>query len=239
MKRPGLFCLFIGLFYPGVHAQSLFHGILLNKSDSTGIANAAIKLIETNIYALTGLNGAFNFTVPANLKELNFEISAIGLKAEINYKRTFAKIEKIYVNMVPDTLNEFVIGGLSAEEVVRKAIALIPANYADSSYFSYSSYRQYELVNGVFRNLVEAKPAVMFHLTKTKSAINSKESFAVNQFRRSKFFRYPTNFTETNAQDHVAKTTRYITWTKVACAPECRTITASSLIPLQNWPTTT
>jgi hypothetical protein len=169
-------------------AQSLFNGILYRVSDSTALSFAAISLKEINQSTLTDANGVFHFNIPQSLKKITFNISAIGVKAEVEYQRTFDPVEKIYVDITPNSLDEFSIKGLSAMEVVEKAVASIPANYMDSSYFCYSFFRRYEKVNNVFTNLFEAQPVVMFRLKKSGKEIESTEGYAVKNARCSKIW---------------------------------------------------
>ncbi len=167
--------------------QGNFRAVLINAIDSTTVRDAAITIPEINKTVITNSNGLFEFNVPATYKQLSLRISAIGCKTTVTHVRTFDTLERVYVEILPSLLNDFTVVGLSAADVVKKAVAAIPGNYADSSYFSYSSYRQYQVINGRYRNLLEAKPVVLFNLRKTPTQITSKEAFAVTQTRRSEF----------------------------------------------------
>jgi hypothetical protein len=167
-------------------AQNKFSGILINKLYSTVIPFAAVRVAEIDKAMLTDAKGAFMFDVPSNISNITLNISAIGCKTTVTYTRPFNKAEQVYIDLLPNALTDVAIKGLSAEDVVRKAVASIPANYADSSYFSYSLYRYYEQVNGKFINLIEAEPVVMFRLSKDSKEIKANEAFAVKQVRRSR-----------------------------------------------------
>lgn len=180
-------------------AQNKFTGTLINKLDSTVIPFAAVRIPEIDKAILTDVKGAFSFDVSPKIDKITLNISAIGCKTAISYTRPFNRGEQVYIDLLPNALNDVAIKGLSAEEVVRKAVASIPSNYADSSYFSYSLYRYYEQVNGKFINLIEAEPVVMFRLSKEKKEIKANEAFAVKQVRRSRLRSFING--ESNARD--------------------------------------
>ncbi|MCW3120564.1 MAG: hypothetical protein JWQ38_56 [Flavipsychrobacter sp.] len=182
-----------------LHAQTKFSGILYNKLDSTVIPFAAIRVPETGTSILSDTKGAFSFDVPGHINNITLSVTMIGCKTSLSYKRPFRKAEHIYIDLVPDTLNDVAIKGLSAEDVVRQAVKSIPVNYADSSYFSYSLYRYYERMNGRFINLIEAEPVVMFRLKSNRKEITANEAFAVRHMRRSRL--RPVINGESNKED--------------------------------------
>ena len=191
-------------------AQSVFNGVLYNAIDSSIIPGAAITVKENHLTLLTGAHAEFHFPMPPGSKYLTFNIEAIGAKVKLVYKLSFAPVEKVYVDVIPENLNDFELVALSARQVVEKAIAAIPDNYTDSSCFAYSSYRQYKKVNGVYRNLIEARPVVMFQVHKTGKGLTAKEAFAVKDFRRSNYWRYIDDYPpESDAADLMVKNPVY------------------------------
>ena len=180
------FVTFLLLLPPMLAAQNKFSGILINKLDSTIIPFAALRIPEIDKATLTDAKGAFTFDIPTEINKITLNISAIGCKTTVTYARPYNKAEQVYIDLLPNALNDVAIKGLSAEDVVRKAVASIPANYADSSYFSYSLYRYYEQVNGKFINLIEAEPVVMFRLSKDSKEISANEAFVIKNVRRSR-----------------------------------------------------
>lgn len=174
-------------------AQTRFNGILINSRDSSAIAYAVIKLVEINGTVLADENGAFSFPVGADVKHLTFNVSIQGYKATIQYERKLTNVERVYVNVAAHDLKEAEIIGESAREIVRKAVKAIPDNYADGSYFSYSFYRQYQLVNNCFMNLIEATPVVMFKLKKTGRSITASPAYAIRHLRRTAYYTDITN----------------------------------------------
>lgn len=191
----------LNLICPAIHAQTIFKGILFNDLDSSAIGYAAVGLRETGAGITTDDKGEFQFALPQNIKTVTLGISAIGVKTTVVFKYPFKNVERIYLHIAANALGGVEVKGLSAEEVVKIAVASIPDNYADSSYFDYSFYRRYQKVNGRYVNLFEAYPAVMFRLSKGKRRITSKEAFAVSKLRRTKFYSDISNVIEDNPVD--------------------------------------
>lgn len=173
-----------------VSGQVTFKGLLLSKQDSLPIPYTVVKLAETGVFTETKNNGEFKFKIPADATLLHFEIFAIGLRDTVAYQRAFRSIEKIYIERSPLNLSTVNIKGLSAKETVKKAVSLIPVNYTDSSFAGFSFYRQYEKINGEFKNLIEVQAVVSFILNTSKKTITSKYGFAIDQIRKSDYV-YP------------------------------------------------
>jgi hypothetical protein len=169
------------------YGQNNFNGILLSRQDSTAVQFAFIKLKDMGSFVQTNAAGEFHFQIPASLKVLHFEISAIGLHDTIVFHRTRNAVEKLYVNKQPLALSQVNIKGLTAAETVKQAVDMIPANYLDSSFAAFSFFRQYQKVNGVFKNLAEAQTVILFKLAAARNGIAVSNGFDVEQMRRSNF----------------------------------------------------
>jgi len=167
--------------------QNNFTGILLNKQDSMPIQFAIIKSTDINNFTRTDDKGEFSFQIPAKFTKLHFQISAIGLHDTISIHRNHNAKEKIYVDKKPLALDSFNVKGLSAIEIMRKAVEMIPFNYTDSSFASFSFYRQYHKVNDTFKNLVEAQAVIYFKVTPSNKKLTSTYAFDIEQMRRSNF----------------------------------------------------
>lgn len=165
-----------------------FSAVLLSKADSTALSYAAIKLSETGEYTTANDKGEFHFLLPNNTSELHFEISFVGCHTSIKFELADNKLNTIYVECSMTKLKDVVIEGLSAKEIVKRAVASIPLNYSDSSYASQSFYRQYQKVNGKFKNLIEAQSVVLFNLNNSKNEITAKEALYAEQLRRSNYY---------------------------------------------------
>jgi hypothetical protein len=164
-----------------------FKGKLVNKVDQTPIEFAIIKSIDLGSFTQTNAEGEFKFPLPETLKTLRFEVSAIGLRDTITVKRTRKAIEIIYIDRPLLSLTPVTIKGLSAKETVKLAVDMIPANYTDSSYAAFSFWRQYDKVNGIFKNLIEAQTVILFKLTLDNNRFNPSYGYDVEQMRRSDF----------------------------------------------------
>jgi len=172
-------------FNAKIYSQNIFRGILYNVADSSILPYATIEAQEINEKIITTNKGAFSFSIPTNIHQLTLKIKSVGYSAVIVYKPNFRGVENVYVGVVPSQLNEFVLKGLTAKEVVEKAIESIPESYYDSSYFSFSNYRQYEKINGIFMNLTEAQIILMFRIAAENGKLTSSESVAGKHIRKS------------------------------------------------------
>lgn len=168
-------------------AQSTFQGILLSKEDSTAIPFARLKLIETGKETVTDNGGLFHFVLSEELKNFRLQVAALGVDTVFSIADAKNKIHRIYLSFQPYELTSVTNLGLTAKQVVEKAIASIPKNYPRSDYVYYSFYREYQQVNGRFKNLIEAKPVVLLQPAMEKNRLTAKEAFALPAIRRSDF----------------------------------------------------
>jgi hypothetical protein len=177
------------LFASGVSvsAQDLFKGKLINKADQLPVEFAIIKSIDLGCFTQTNANGEFSFKMPASLKTLRFEVSAIGMRDTLTVKRSRKDVEILYIERPLLSLTPVNIKGLSAKETVKLAVDMIPVNYSDSSYAAYSFFRQYNKVNGKFKNLIEAQTIVLLKLELAGKRFKTSYGFDVEQMRRSNF----------------------------------------------------
>ena len=178
-------------YWPVVFAQDNFKGILINKIDSSAMPYSSISVLETGKNVLT------------------FSVSAIGYKATLRYKRTFSDPEKVYIDMLPNSLSGVTVTAQTARDVAEKAIAAIPDNYMDSDYYSFSLYRQYQDVNNVFRNLIEAQVVVEFKMSESKTKLFSKEKYAMVELRRSTLIPPPDNLFSDDLAYHMTENPVY------------------------------
>ncbi len=182
-------------------AQTNFRAVVISKTDSTAVPYAAVHIEKPGRDVVTTDSGKFSILLPDNVKQITLHITAIGIKSTIVLDPPFDKVVYIYVDVNSSPLEEFSLIGSSAEEIVRQAIAAIPANYANVSYFDHSFYRRYQKVNNCYVNLSEASPVVMFRLKPEKSMITAQEAFSVTQLRRSKYHPDIMNAKEDNPAD--------------------------------------
>jgi hypothetical protein len=167
-------------------AQKTFRGILLNKEDSTELPFLHVELLETNESSVSDKNGFFFFYPPENTNTIHLHIAGLGLDCFVSVTLK-NDTEKIYLKHPLFALEDFVIKGLTASQVVEEAVKRIPKNYATANYAYYSFYREYQKVNDRFKNLIEAKAVVMIQPFREKKHLSAEEAFAIQDMRRSNF----------------------------------------------------
>ncbi|MEA3443305.1 MAG: hypothetical protein U9R19_01115, partial [Bacteroidota bacterium] len=165
-----------------------FNGILINKADGTTMPFAVIKLKETGKYKMTNKKGEFRFNIPPDITLIHLQVLFVGCHTTIQYKLTKHKTNMVYADCKPTGIDEIVVEGFAAKDIVKKAVAAIPLNYFNSSYASNSFHRQYVKINGTIKNLIEVQAVVMFNISTKKNEIKSNESIAIEQIRRSKYY---------------------------------------------------
>lgn len=168
-----------------------FRGSLLNQIDSSAMPFAIVKCLENGEQTATNEKAEFELQIPAGASTIHFEISFVGCHTALAYKPGNTTNHLVYATCSLTTLKDIEIEGLTAKEVVRRAVAAIPKNYSDTSYAAQSFYRQYEKVNGVYTNLIEAQCMLMFNLSSTTSELKAKEALAIQELRRSNALETP------------------------------------------------
>lgn len=165
-----------------------FKAQLINLSDLTPMPFAIVKLVGTEKYSMTNANGEFKFSLATPSDKIQLKILFVACHQTISHKIIKGKINKVMVNCKDLKIEEVLIEGLSARQILEKAVDQIPNNYGNSSYVCPSFYRQYKDVNGKFKNYIEAETYVMFNLERKKQLIHGKESVALSGLRRSKLY---------------------------------------------------
>ncbi len=166
----------------GLYGQ-VFNAVLINSVDSTALAHASVNVHEIQTQIPTDDIGRFSCKLPDSIRFVNFSISAIGCRVNLTHELTGKTIDTIYVEILPKELEGYTIKGLTAENVVRTAVEMIPVNNSDTAFFCSSSYRQYQKINGKYANLVEALPEIMLRLKKERRKIVPDYAFAVTNVR--------------------------------------------------------
>ena len=187
----------------GTLAQTQFNGVIFNTVDSSVVSYAVIRVEEADLSLFSDSLGRFSFPLAKEVKKLQFTISVSGHRFSVTHTRQFADTERVYVHIEPYLLQEAKIVGLSARDIVKKAVRQIPVNYADSSYFANAFYRQYQQINDLFVNLIEAQHVVMFKVTKGKEQLHATEAYAVQQLRRTHFYHDEMNRQLDNVADQL------------------------------------
>ncbi len=185
-------------------AQQVFNGLLLNTADAKPLQFARVELKETKYQTFTDSAGRFSFEVSHSIKKLTLNISSVTCKGTVVVTPAYSGTERVFIDVLANPLTEFVFRGLSARQVLEKAIARIPENFDTRSHFAFAFYRDYEKVNGLFLNFTEAQIAVMFKLTMKGKQIVHNNAYTVKQIRRSKAIPIINDFTE-SSMDEVLK----------------------------------
>ena len=194
---PGILLLFA---LPAL-AQNTFNGMLINTNNSLPVPYALIEVRETGQQMMTDSAGLFAIQLNKNLKKVTLTIRAIGCRAALTYPLSFEPLEKVYIDVAASQLEKLVIKGLTAREVVEKAVAAIPLNFETKSHFVFAFYREYEKLNATYQNLIEADPVIMNRLSLSKNKITATEAFAIKHIRRSRYKKPIDDFTQSDLKD--------------------------------------
>jgi|GEM_PF-2078112 len=188
MKRlRNSFLAILVLFFGGpiALAQTGFKGILINKANNEVVKFGRVYAPALHESTIIGEDGTFELAAPDTMKTLVLLVSVMGAHDSVAYVRRYKGKEKVYINIAPTELAEFQVQGLSPLQVLQKAVRAVKTNYADRSYFGWSSYREYERVNNIFRNLEEGDVVVLNRVRLNSSnELNATEGYAERKYRR-------------------------------------------------------
>jgi VCBS repeat-containing protein len=173
-----------------INAQDVFRGRLLNISDSLKIPSAIIRIYGSERFVQTDEEGYFNFKIDSKQKQVKIIVYAINIRDTLTINITKDKLHNIYVDINNIDLQSVTITGMSAKETVLKAVSLISANYSDSSYAAFSSYRQYEIVNNITGNLIETDAIILYKIKKAGNKLSMSNAFRINEMRRTNIIDY-------------------------------------------------
>ncbi len=179
-----------------VCSQKLFTGRLLSKADSMPIPFAIVKLTDTGILTASNDSGMFEFIIPDSLNTLTIEVSALNCRQAMAFTRTGKQIENVFVTVLLHNLPLIEIVGLSASEIVKKAIARIRDNYRHSDHSVPVFYRQYHKKDSKYVFLVEAHADVLNRFVHYNKKTTTQFAAQIHTTRRS--FNY-----EDNEQPHL------------------------------------
>lgn len=170
-----------------IYAQHNVRVVLLNSEDSTVIPFAVVKIKgEKGFVTVTDERGNFSLSFAEYPGAIEFEIGAIGIKAEIQYTpRKSGTRDSLFVQLKAVAMEDFVFKEKTALQVVQQAIASIPDNYEMKKHVTYSFYREYKKINETFTNLLEARMALLFLPEVNNSIPKGEEAAAILSLRRS------------------------------------------------------
>jgi len=170
-----------------VCAQPIFEATLRDKENKAPIPYAHIFSPEQDAHALTDEQGAFRLRLLKEADSITLIISALGVKDSMRVVMGRKQPREIFISQPATRLEEVELKGLSARQIVRRAVKEIPNLYASTAFGAYGFYRQYQQVNRQYQNLIEAQLMVRFAPRKTKKGLAADEAFSIPFIRRSKY----------------------------------------------------
>ncbi|MBX2905551.1 MAG: hypothetical protein KF744_05900 [Taibaiella sp.] len=200
MKR-FLFALLLLVWLRPVYGQEKVRLVIANAVDSGIIANAQVVVLPEGGVYVANAEGRLTIPLAKHGSQIRLAVSCIGVRDTVSIVVAGNRLNWVLVSVSAQSLSDFVLHSLSAEEVVRKAVAMIPENYANTPYFCYSSYRQYQRMDSTYTNLVEGKPVVMMNISQAKGRLSRKEAYANRIARRTYFVKQPANAYDVNIAD--------------------------------------
>jgi len=140
-----------------VNAQLSLSGIVLNASDKTPLEYASISILNRPIGTVSNNSGRFVFYFNEKFLNDTLVISSLGYKPFKQVITNLIQLDSIQCELIPTEINlsEFLITSLSANEIVRKAIQLIPKNYPSSPFLLKGFYRHFRNENDQCVDLIE------------------------------------------------------------------------------------
>ncbi len=162
-------------------AQNELQGIVLNAYTGAPVSGAMIRSENPQVALQTDSNGAFRISTDTATESLVIRVKALGTDTSFEVFPQSASLLEWRVipkGMKPTTAT---IQGMTARQIVEKAIQNIPLNYPDSSYVYYGFYRQYQQSGTQFQNLVEAQVAAAILPKKVKRGLEAQHFFAILQ----------------------------------------------------------
>ncbi len=132
-------------------------GVVKDKNTQRTLEYASISVAGTNIGTITNTNGEFSIKIKESLQAKAIEVSHIGYfnsRHQLNGKD--AEGITIYLSSQPNLLDEITIRAVDAEELVRKAIEKVPANYDSDPNILSAFYRETVRKRRSYINVSEA-----------------------------------------------------------------------------------
>jgi len=141
--------------------------LLCRVMDSEGkypVSYATIRIKDSGKGVIANVNGDFRIPFKYKQNRGSLEISCIGYETKLIAAESLneKKINIIFLRPKVEPLSEVVIKNkkrskyMPADEIVKKAIANIPVNYANVPFSEISYYREYQVVDDTYYNLNEA-----------------------------------------------------------------------------------
>ncbi|RMG68690.1 MAG: hypothetical protein D6722_11470 [Bacteroidetes bacterium] len=175
----------ISLWGLSLQGQAVWQVHLLNPSDSTAVPFARLQWWPDGAGAFTNLDGQARLPLPEKAGPTTLQIKAIGYDSLWQVQPRSGDIDTLWVPQGATSLEPVQLEGLTAREVVRRALASVSMTFADSSYAAYGFYRSFDEINGQYANLIELEGILLMLLQVQGSTLQAREALAVAALHRS------------------------------------------------------
>ncbi len=170
-------------------AQNEMRGTVKNAFTGEPVAGAAVGAASLQNQLITDSTGNFYFVVAEEIETITLTVKALGVDTSYEIFPQSAGLLELRVIPKDFDLAAATIRGLTARQVVLKAIEAIPQNYPANTYVYYGHYRQYQQSGAQFQNLVEAQVAAAILPGKKKNMLSADLLFAVLSSKKSSLTR--------------------------------------------------
>jgi hypothetical protein len=162
-------------------------GKVLEDSSFTAVPFANIVFEKSHHGFVADRTGAFKLTVDTSGNSGHLIFSAIGYEPKaISVDSLISQLNGIVtLKSRAYDIPVVQIKGLSAKQIVKKAIDMIPVNFASDTFYSKCFYRQYHEENNFYVRLIEASLYLKNIAAKNKNSISNKERCRVLQLRKA------------------------------------------------------
>lgn len=185
-----------------VKAQLTISGTIKNATTKENLEYASVSVLNKPIGTISNGAGAFTFHLDNQFLNDTLVISSLGF---LPLKKQISEIINLYsaiYELTPTEINltEFLVTGLTATEIVKKAMQNIPKNYPENPFLLKGFYRHFRNENNQCVDLIEMALIIedKDYSAPYKVKIESKEKYIkryqespvteniyVEQFRRS------------------------------------------------------
>lgn len=132
-------------------------GLILDSVTGTGLPFAQVSVQNSTIGTVTNDEGQFKLDLPARFADDTLRISYMGYETmKRPVQGLTGNVGKLLLKPSPLQLAEVEIVALSAEEVIRRAVAHIPANYGEDPLILTAFIRSRKFLNNKLAEYTEA-----------------------------------------------------------------------------------
>ncbi len=139
-------------------AQSILRGMVEDKADASPLAYAQLRLLQAGEGIITNEEGRFSLSLDAATTRDTLVISYIGYQSVAMPLETINMESEVVIQMESAgvTLDSVLIIPVTAEELLRQALAAVPDNYHSDPVMADAFYRELIQQNGDYVEISEA-----------------------------------------------------------------------------------